>query len=164
MKYYRYSIFSIYFFTRKKYTIVSLYISFFCFMLKSWLKSFRYLQIFYIIFILYILFFFLQILVEIVNYCWVITSTLYSISLNFDEKFITSVIKIYIYIKIERKYSKKWIIFWILGDFFFYNFFYIWLCCACSCTICQYELLQHECITLEWREDRLREPLTIKCV
>lgn len=121
MKYYRYSIFSIYFFTRKKYTIVSLYISFFCFMLKSWLKSFRYLQIFYIIFILYILFFFLQILVEIVNYCWVITSTLYSISLNFDEKFITSVIKIYIYIKIERKYSKKWI-FWILGDFFFIIF------------------------------------------
>lgn len=164
MKYYRYSIFSIYFFTRKKYAIVSLYISFFCFMLKSWLKSFRYLQIFYIIFILYILFFFLQILVEIVNYCWVITSTLYSISLNFDEKLITSVIKIYIYIKIERKYSKKWIIFWILGDFFFYNFFYIWLCCACSCTICQYKLLQHECITLEWREDRLREPLTIKCV
>lgn len=147
MKYYRYSIFSIYFFTRKKYAIVSLYISFFCFMLKSWLKSFRYLQIFYIIFILYILFFFLQILVEIVNYCWVITSTLYSISLNFDEKLITSVIKIYIYIKIERKYSKKWIIFWILGDFFFYNFFYIWLCCACSCTICQYELLQHECIS-----------------
>lgn len=119
MKYYRYSIFSIYFFTRKKYAIVSLYISFFCFMLKSWLKSFRYLQIFYIIFILYILFFFLQILVEIVNYCWVITSTLYSISLNFDEKLITSVIKIYIYklnenIQKNELYFEFWVIFFFI--------------------------------------------------
>lgn len=164
MKYYRYSIFSIYFFMRKKYAIVSLYISFFCFMLKSWLKSFRYLQIFYIIFILYILFF----LINSRRNCKLLLSYYKHIIFDFVkfwQKIDNFCYKnIYIYIKIERKYSKKWIIFWILGDFFFYNFFYIWLCCACSCTICQYEFLQHECITLEWREDRLREPLTIKCV
>lgn len=126
MKYYRYFIFSIYFFTRKKYAIVSLYISFFCFMLKSWLKSFRYLQIFYIIFILYILFFFLQILVEIVNYCWVITSTLYSILLNFDEKLITSVIKIYIYIyKLNENIQKNelYFEFWVIFFFIIFSIY-----------------------------------------
>lgn len=114
----------------KKCTIVLLisYISIyhiyiFCFILNSWLKSFRYLQIFYMFFLfLYILFIFSETLLEIANYCRVITSTLDSISLNFDEKLTLHNFYYEIYIKIERRYSKKlYFKFWV---FFFYHSIY----------------------------------------
>lgn len=92
----------------------------FCFILNSWLKSFRYLQIFYMFFLfLYILFIFSETLLEIANYCRVITSTLDSISLNFDEKLTLHNFYYEIYIKIERRYSEKlyfkfWVFFFII--------------------------------------------------
>lgn len=117
MKCYRYSIFSIYFFMRKKMyhcitDIIYIYISYiyFLFYIKFMIKIISiFTSILYVLF-LYILFIFSQTLLEIANcknYCRVITSTLDSIWLNFDEKLTIHNFYYEIYIKIERRYSEK---------------------------------------------------------